>query len=178
MSRANNIMNAIVAGKLRWSDLFQRHTFFSEGYKYYLSIVSASPTKEAQAKWGGRVESKVRTLVSGLEMSESGVRLAHPFVKGIERVHHCRTEDEKNMVFQGATKFQVEKPKETPDDMNIIQAESDAQPSKEPETNEDGSVTIYTTTFYVGIELKDSKYTPIQITERRISMTGANWRRW
>jgi len=158
MSRAKNIMNAISAKKLSWTDLFQRHTFFSEDYKYYLSIVSASPTKDAQLKWSGRVQSKVRMLVASLETSESGVEIAHPFNKGFDREHHCKNDDEKGAVFQGSIAYQVPGTKtETTDELNIIKAESGEIPNSETVKNEDGSISIYTTTFYIGIELKEGK---------------------
>ena len=48
LSRANDITTQVFNGQKAWKDLFERHTFFSQGYKYYLTITSASRTKEAQ----------------------------------------------------------------------------------------------------------------------------------
>src|ERR1700722_17480476 len=93
LKRAGNITDQIMLGKSQWKDLFVKHTFFTHGYKYYLSIISASTTKEAQNIWSGCVESKVRLLVVGLEGHES-IALAHPFNKGFERVHRCSTDEE------------------------------------------------------------------------------------
>jgi poly(A) polymerase len=160
--RAGEIANSIAAGKKTWNDLFHKHTFFTEGYKYFLSIVSASRTKEAQQIWSGLVQSKVRRLVSGIEMSDTGVELAHPFNKGFDRVHQCSNEDEVDMVFQGDLRFQVYGEKldqaNTADDVNMV-TETNGTPNGTPNdttgaANGDGvQMTVYTTTYYVGLEL-------------------------
>lgn len=169
LQRAGEITNKIVDGKLQWKDLFQKHTFFTQGYKYYLSIVSASKTKEAQLIWSGLVESKVRRLVSGIEMSQAGVELAHPFNKGFDRVHHCKNEEEIDKVLQGSLEFQATNTTtETTDQANdaahVAAAQGGGEGVKMPEvkseeTASDGSkpVTIHTTTYYIGIELAPGK---------------------
>lgn len=181
--RASVITNQIFDNKSQWSDLFQRHTFFSQGYKYYLSIVAASKTREAQLIWSGLVESKVRRLVNGIESAQAGVELAHPFNKGFERVHRCKNEEEIGMVLKGELQFQATDIKtETTDVTNdvthVAAAEGNADgmkiPKAETETLSNGKSeedsktssdaamkdgsgsgisTIYTTTYYVGIEL-------------------------
>jgi poly(A) polymerase len=139
----------------------------SEGYKYYLSVIAASRTKEAQQIWSGLVQSKVRRLVSGIEQSEAGVDIAHPYNKGFERVHHCKTEEEIDSVLQGSVAYQVQDIKtETTDENKDIKQAVAAQDAAETqqmpianggETEADGTKIIYTTTFYVGIELSEGE---------------------
>lgn len=168
LHRARIITNQIVSGHLKWKDLFKKHTFFSEGYKYYLSIVAASKTKEAQLIWSGLVESKVRRLVTGMESSQSNVEIAHPFNKGFERVHRCKNDDEIDRVLQGSLDFQAADIKtETTDathDPALKVADGNNDSTSPPKTEEEGVETIkkengevlqmiYTTTYYIGIEL-------------------------
>lgn len=171
LHRADAICNKIlITGDGQWKELFQRHTFFSQGYKYYLSIVSASTTKEAQLIWSGLVQSKVRRLVAGIEQSQPNVEIAHPYTKGFDRVHKVKNEDEKDEVLQGSIKYQITEVKTTEDANDIMQqtaAQGDAEGLTMPTTNgekqdhKDGSSTVHTTTFYVGIELKPGSYSHI-----------------
>lgn len=105
--RAKGITDSIVDGKAKWKALFEKHKFFSEGYRYYLSIVAASRTKEAQLIWSGLVESKVRRLVASIEQMEGDVKIAHPFNKGFERVHTCKDAEQIDEVLQGSLKYQA-----------------------------------------------------------------------
>lgn len=165
LARADTICNQILNGDKQWKDLFQKHTFFSQNYKYYLCVVSASLTKEAQLIWSGLVQSKVRRLVAGIEQSQPNVEIAHPYTKGFERVHRVHNEDQKDEVLQGSVKYQIAEIKtETTDEANNIKQTVAAQGSADSmempsangkkQENEDGSSTIHTSTFYVGIELK------------------------
>ncbi|KAF2461867.1 poly(A) polymerase Pap [Lineolata rhizophorae] len=161
--RGKEVTNDIINCNKAWKSLFEKQTFFSTGYKYYLSVISASRTKDAQSIWSGFVQSKVRRLVTGIEQSNADVEIAHPFNKGFERVHRCKDEDEIDMVLQGDIRFQIPETKtETIDgvkdlaqgtngDGEVEKAEMPA--SANGETTEDGTQLIYTTTFYIGIEL-------------------------
>lgn len=167
LHRAADITGKIFNGGSKWKDLFARHTFFSQGYKYYLSIVSASLTKDAQLIWSGLVQSKVRRLVSGIEQSQPNVEIAHPYTKGFDRVHKVKNEDEKDEVLQGSIKYQITEVTTTEDANNIKQqtaAQGDAEAMKMPTSNgdeaKDGPSTVHTTTFYIGIELKPGAYYP------------------
>ena len=142
LERANAITNEIFGGKKQWKELFQKHTFFTEGYKYYLSVIAGSRSKDSQTKWSGLVQSKVRRLVTGIEMSDAGVEVAHPFNKGFDRVHRCNDEEEANIALQGSLQFQVAEPEVE----RVNGSESDRRGS-------DNGIIIYTTTYYVGIEL-------------------------
>ncbi|RDW71154.1 hypothetical protein BP6252_07717 [Coleophoma cylindrospora] len=146
LKRGSEITEQIMTGKAPWKNLFVKHTFFTQGYKYYLSVISASTTKEAQNIWSGLVESKVRLLVIGLEGHDS-IALAHPFNKGFERTHKCHTDEEVEQAKSGNLSFQV----------NGLSA--GAEPSKseatdgEQKTEEDKTTMVYTTTHYIGLEL-------------------------
>ncbi|TDZ20897.1 Poly(A) polymerase pla1 [Colletotrichum orbiculare MAFF 240422] len=93
-------------GKTIWAELFTKHTFFTQGYKYYISVITASTDKEAHKIWSGYVESKVRVLVQGLEQHQS-IALAHAFNKGHERRHKCRNDEEIQQVQAGNLSFLV-----------------------------------------------------------------------
>lgn len=166
MERAFEIVEKIFSKQLRWKDLFSRHSFFTDGYKYYLGVIAASRSREAQLTWSGLVESKVRLLVSLLEHVES-IELAHPFVKGFDRVHRCRTEEEVERILQGDLRFHAKRVQtESTDLVHGHQPDRDPngntpappQNGGAPDSNGDDAgngfrYTIYTTTFYIGIEI-------------------------
>ncbi|PNS17268.1 hypothetical protein CAC42_6951 [Sphaceloma murrayae] len=164
LSRADEITTQIFSGQKQWKDLFERHTFFSQGYKYYLTITSASRTKEAQQMWSGLVQSKVRRLVSGIEMAQAGVEIAHPFNKGFDRIHRVQSDEEREKVLQGSLEFQAKDTEtETTDQVKSAVQAAAAEGSenmKMPESangsaeDSEGPQTVYTTSFYIGIELK------------------------
>lgn len=165
-----------MSGKLQWKDLFAKHTFFTEGYKYYLSVISASTTREAQNIWGGLVESKIRLLVLSLEGHDS-ISLAHPFNKGSERVHECHSEEEVEKAKSGSLQFLVkdeptasEKPDDKPkeesaEDFKMENGEDVKKENDEDVKEKNGddvkkedepkTTMVYTTTFYIGLELKE-----------------------
>ncbi|KZF24104.1 putative poly(A) polymerase pla1 [Xylona heveae TC161] len=165
LDRAGDIADKILTGQVPWKELFGRHTFFTQDYKYYLSIVAASRSKEAQLLWSGLVESKVRLLVASLETVDS-IELAHPFNKGYDRVHHCSNEDEIDKVLSGNLQFQEKETQTESTDLandprHIAAAQaggSGLEPSVgNPDAERDDSEkhVIYTTTYYVGIELAE-----------------------
>ena len=174
MQRAGAIMDSIMIGKAPWKDLFARHTFFTEGYKYYLAIVSSSKTKEAQLIWSGLVESKVRLLVANLENVEN-IEIAHPFNKGFDRVHHCPTEDDTHKVINGDLSFQEKGDKtdlgqsskqniNSQDDAESTVNLNDVEPNSNNNLKSNGGEvkhTVYTTTYYIGLELKQGKFLSI-----------------
>ncbi|QIW96274.1 hypothetical protein AMS68_001792 [Peltaster fructicola] len=163
--RAQGITDDIYDGRKEWKDLFFRHTFFSQDYKHYITIVSASRSKEAQQAWSGLCQARLRRLISKIEELSDSVELAHPFNKGFDRVHACKTEADVDKTLQGSLEFQVkEVPTETTDEAGDIkvQAAAEAESAGLPapatngtkaETRPDGTQIIYTTTYYVGIQL-------------------------
>ncbi len=167
LERGGDIVDKIFTGQLQWKDLFSRHTFFTQGYKYYLSIIAASRSKEAQLVWSGLVESKVRLLVSQLE-TQGSIEIAHPFNKGFDRVHHCGNEDEVEAVSNGELQFQAKNTKTEPTDLtkdpkHDAAANGDAEnivvPNghSEVQLNGEEKHVIYTTTYYIGIELAQGR---------------------
>lgn len=170
LKRGEEIVEKIFLGKLTWHDLFTKNTFFTRDYKYYLSITSSSTTKEAQSVWSGLVESKLRHLVGALDRKPI-IHIAHPFPKGFERVHICRNQDEVLAVKSGSMKYREENSAtETTDAVNDPKHESAAQEATasgttevtgggdEPLTEEnelaDKPMRLYTTTYYIGLEIK------------------------
>ncbi|SZF01516.1 unnamed protein product [Blumeria hordei] len=155
LRRGGDIADQVMSGKAPWKDLFAKHTFFTKGYKYYLSVVSASRTKESQLLWSGFVESKVRLLVNKLEYHRS-IALAHPFNKGFARVHRCNNEEEVDLVKNGSLKYHAtdiatlttghglatEIPKEA------------GEISEKSEIDQRG-IMVYTATHYIGLELAE-----------------------
>ena len=161
----------IWAGQLQWRDLFTKHTFFTQDFKYYLSINAASKSKDAQHVWSGLVESKVRLLVSNLEREEA-IELARPFNKGFDRTHECKSEEEIEKVIAGDLSFQANGSKTETTDASkdpkrtavaLGEGESITMPNGDSEVQAANGTeprTIYTTTYYVGIELALGTSTP------------------
>ncbi|KAF2430793.1 Poly(A) polymerase [Tothia fuscella] len=167
MVRAKALTNDIFTKKVSWKKLFEKHTFFTEGYKYYLSVISGSKSKDGQQMWGGLVQSKLRHLVSGIADWDTGVDLAHPYVKGFERVHRCATEEDVDAVLHGSMKFVVGSEtvegQESAKHKAAVAGVVDVQPPDESRKVEEGVITMWTTTYYVGLELAAS---PVAATKK------------
>ena len=162
LQRGGDIVDKIFAKQLKWEDLFARHSFFTQDYKYYISITASSRTKEAEAVWSGLVESKLRHLVGALDRKAT-IGVAHPFPKGFERVHIVSNEEEATAVKNGSTKYQAKGTKtettdETKDAAHQAAAANGAEnrdvPVPSAETPPNGSHTMYTATYYIGVEVK------------------------
>ena len=188
LEKGNEIVQKIFENKLQWKDLFQRHTFFTKDHKYYLSVVASSTNKEAAKAWSGLVESKVRILVMKLEEQADMIELARPFIKGYHRVHKCKDLSEIEAVKKGSVQHQVEETKtsETTDPQLVENAQEgaiipepkDAKP--EPHAPSEPQ-TIYTSTFYVGIDLTPQATKNLNISAaishfRSICTSWPNWR--
>jgi poly(A) polymerase len=163
LERGGDIVDKIFTGQLKWKDLFDKHEFFTTQYKYYLSITCASLSKEAQQIWSGLIESKVRHLVIQLEQDEH-IEVAHPFTKGFDRIHKVRNEAERDVVLNGSLQYQAEDTQtETTDGVKDIKHMTAAQAGenniplitdiKQEEPNGTEYTTVYSTTYYVGIDL-------------------------
>jgi poly(A) polymerase len=163
LKRAGNITDQIMLKKAPWKDLFVKHTFFTQGYKYYLSVISASTSKDAQKIWSGCVESKVRLLVVALEGHDS-IALAHPFNKGFERVHSCSTDEAIEKAKGGSLEYLVKDiPTETADSTlnpggaGAIVKDEEMNGDQKP-NGDTKDTTVYTTTFYIGLEMLEGKW--------------------
>ncbi|BGP44856.1 polynucleotide adenylyltransferase [Rhodotorula kratochvilovae] len=82
----------------------------------------------------GTVESRIRQLVMKLEYVDS-LLLAHPFVKSFDRTNHCLDEGEQRAVSIGEVPAAVER-----------RTEKDLPPGQ--------GATVYTTTFYIGLQIE------------------------
>jgi poly(A) polymerase len=51
MARASGVVNDIMQGQKPWKALFERHSFFTRDYRYYLRVIAASKTSEEQLSW-------------------------------------------------------------------------------------------------------------------------------
>jgi len=51
MKHAAEIMDGIMVGNLSWDKLFERHSFFTNGYRSYLSVVAAAKDKDTLLGW-------------------------------------------------------------------------------------------------------------------------------
>lgn len=89
LEKGTQVTEEIMLGRRPWKDLFTKHTFFTSGFRYYLTVIASSRTRKAQNAWSGFVESRVRVLVNKLEMHPS-IALARPFNKGYDRTHRCK----------------------------------------------------------------------------------------
>jgi poly(A) polymerase len=145
-----------------WNDLFSRHSFFTNDYKYYLSITASSKTKEAEGVWSGLVESKLRHLVIALDRKPI-IAVAHPFPKGFERIHSVPNEQAMEAVKNGSTQYvakgtSTEMTDETKDAAHEAAAQNGVENADVPQIPEQkaeiDSKTVYTTTYYIGLELK------------------------
>ncbi|KAH8894768.1 Poly(A) polymerase [Thozetella sp. PMI_491] len=108
-----------------WKDLFQKHSFFTKSFRYYITVTAISRTKAADKVWAGFVESRVRLLVGKLEQHPS-IGVARPFPKGFERLHRCKEDNEVRLVTDGSLKFQV-KPDEVAEILKKLEAKGKAE---------------------------------------------------
>ncbi|OXV11664.1 hypothetical protein Egran_00577 [Elaphomyces granulatus] len=161
LQRGGDIVDRIFMKQLTWNDLFARHSFFSQDYKYYLCITASSKTKDAQSVWSGLVESRIRLLIGALDRKQT-ISVAHPFPKGFERVHSVKDHQEADAVRNGSTLYQTKDPRVdsgdgTDDTAHTAAASNGADDSQisEPRANGNSdSRTIYTTTYYIGLEMR------------------------
>ena len=132
--RADRIVRDVYAGRKSWATLFDRHSFFTQDHKYYLSVVAASRSKEDNSTFSGLVQSKVRILVTGIDEGQTGIDVARPYNDSFERYHRCRTEEQVEEVKKGSLDYMI--------------SSSEAPEALTPE-----ETIMYTTTFYIGLTL-------------------------
>ncbi|KAL8971421.1 MAG: hypothetical protein Q9183_001068, partial [Haloplaca sp. 2 TL-2023] len=174
--RAQDKTNLISFGKLQWRDLFTKHTYFTQDYRYYLSVISGSISKDAQASWSGFIESRVRLLVQSLE-GQGSIEIARLFNKGFAREHRCRDEDEIDAVMHGSVQYQATNVKtETTDNIKdpihnaVAQGGADAASvtngNGEPVAHGSQPLEFYTTTYYIGIELAQDSAKKLDVSDQ------------
>lgn len=152
LKRAADMLDKVFTGTETWSNIFVKHSFFTTGYKYYLSVIAASKNADQQLAWSGLVESKLRQLVMKLETIEC-IALAHPFNKGFENEHEVETEEEGQQVSRGAfLKGGVKKQAPTSE---VPEAKDENEKTDESKAVEEKKkISIHTTTYFVGLELR------------------------
>lgn len=167
LDRGHGIITDIYHGKRPWKDLFQRHTFFTESYKHYICVITASKTKEAQDAWSGLTNSKIKWLIRDIEQSDANsVELVQPYNKGFERVHDCNGPEEIEKTLDGSMDHQVMDTKTT-EQANNAKVQGAAQtdtdggevPAMDGDTKPDGRgpTRVWSTTYYLGIGLRKSE---------------------
>jgi poly(A) polymerase len=167
--RAADLTDRVMIGKAKWSELFEKHDFFTR-YKYYLQVIASSDSADTQLLWSGMVESRLRQLVMKLEMVED-IELAHPFIKGYDQVVKCKTEKEKHDAAHGIFLGHPEVAKTDLPSADLA-ASSDSlvaatltpskadkngniTPSTKPESEEEQkSTSVYITCLYIGLSVK------------------------
>lgn len=103
-------------------------------FRYYLQIVACAEGSETHSRWSGTVESKIRQLVMKLEnnASDSMLDIAHPFIRGFEQSTWCVG----------------------PEEVNRAAAGEASESGQEGEEGREGGKRIWTTSFYIGLEIK------------------------
>ncbi|EFY87502.1 Poly(A) polymerase [Metarhizium acridum CQMa 102] len=155
LRRGLEISESIMVGKQPWSDLFVKHTFFTSDYKYYISVISASKSKEAHNVWSGYVESKVRMLVQKLEQHPS-IALAHAFNKGYERRHECKDDSEIAQVQEGSLDFLIKNGEDCQATAKLKSEEPKHNATENGDTELKRPTEVFTTTHYIGLELEEA----------------------
>ncbi|KXX75545.1 Poly(A) polymerase pla1 [Madurella mycetomatis] len=134
LEKGVQITDEIMVGRRPWKDLFTKHTFFTSGFRYYLTVISSSRTKKAQNAWSGFIESRVRLLVNRLEMHPS-IALARPFNKGYDRMHRCKDDTQvEEVVSAGSLAYLYKPPTEEDEKLKTEVKAEDGAPVK----SEDG----------------------------------------
>ncbi|KAK5110446.1 hypothetical protein LTR62_005797 [Meristemomyces frigidus] len=196
LQRGEDLATEIYTNNKPWSTLFQRHQFFTEAYKHYICVNTAARTKDAQDKWSGLVQSKIKWLVTGIENSGAkSVELVHPYNKGFDRVHVCNDEDQITKAKDGSVDYQAKDiATTTTDQASDIKTQLAAQSAtdgvemtadageevveKQETVNGDAEwpQKIYTTTYYLGIGLvKGAKDLDISQPVRNFSSDCTVW---
>jgi poly(A) polymerase len=163
LERGSKITQEIFLGKGKWSDLFQKHTFFTKDHKYYLSVIASARDKEQVKAWGGMVESKIRILVGQLELLSDQISLARPFVKGFSRSHRVSDDNETLEVRKGSMKYQVSETKILENGNPELVANGDANGTSGADSPSAGG-NFNTYTFYIGIDLTASAQKNLNIS--------------
>lgn len=99
----------------------------------------------------GMVESRLRQLVLKLELVDMLV-LAHPYVKPLDRVHYCSTDQEAldaaYGVFNPATTFALTEGNMDVNHMDLIRENAD---NPDDQKDQPGPRKVFTTTFFIGL---------------------------
>ncbi|KAI5477453.1 poly(A) polymerase Pla1 [Pseudohyphozyma bogoriensis] len=139
--RGADVVNRVIMGSAQWSELFADHEFFTT-YKHYLQVTASSMSAEAQLKWSGTVESRLRQLVLKLEFVETLIH-ARPYVKGFDRITYCVDEEEQRAILMGGPVSEVVAAR--------TGKEEDAEKEGRPE---EGWREVHSTSYYIGLMIE------------------------
>lgn len=141
--RAKHIVASIQAGTKKWSELFQRHTFFTKDHKYYLSVIATCTNgKSEHDAFAGLVQARLRIMIRAIEEGDTGIEKARAYVKPFDRIHRCKGDAEIDRVKQTGTAFQI--------DPSEVNGETSTTNGADEETT-----IVYSTTFYVGLDIAE-----------------------
>ncbi|KAJ9118933.1 hypothetical protein QFC24_005898 [Naganishia onofrii] len=130
-ARGVSIHKKIMEGKATWDELFEESDFFTK-YKWYLEVTTSTGSEETMHLWAGTVESKLRMLVRDLKDNTPLIKVAHPYIEGKSKVTICKGDDE------------------------IRSAAAGIPPAQVHSEDEPGTSKVWTTTFYIGLDLKQT----------------------
>lgn len=122
-----------------WAELFEESDFFTK-YKWYLGIIVSTGNLEAMHQWAGTVESKLRQLIILLQDNTPIIKIVRPFPDGFMREHICVGENEIREAASG-------------------NATTTAQTRDPSEYEGQETSRVFTTTFYLGLDLQKRQNT-------------------
>ncbi|CAO3653534.1 unnamed protein product [Cunninghamella echinulata] len=160
---AGKIVDETIKGEKQWADLFVKSDFF-QAYKRYLQVIASSDSTDAQLKWSGLIESKLRQIVAKLEVMEI-IILVHPYIKGIDKVHYVTKEERENAVrgiYPVERTFDLEEGSMETNFLEKIKESNDMSEEKISELEP-----LYTTTFYIGLSIQQKSNTDKENNGRR-----------
>ncbi len=139
IKRAHDICIDIFNNKCSWDFLFEPRNFFQK-YKHFIVLIASTTAQEQYMDWVRLVESKIRHLVSGLEKNQH-ISLAHVNPQGFQQTKECKNTIE-----------------ETSEDTTNGES-SDSSSNNNSIKTENEMVTVFSTLWFVGIELKPNNET-------------------
>ncbi|KAI8334676.1 Poly(A) polymerase central domain-containing protein [Chlamydoabsidia padenii] len=168
--RGATIAGDTLTGSKQWTDLFVKSDFF-QTYKHYLQVIASSTSTESQLKWSGLVESRLRQIVSKLEVMEL-ILLAHPYIKGMDKVHYITAEEKADAtrgVYPLDRTFTLEEGGLETDYLEKVK-----ENGIWPEDKMDDLTPLYTTTFYIGLSIQRKSKDDTPKTKRQLDLKTVN----
>ncbi|KAJ2964269.1 hypothetical protein NQZ79_g748 [Umbelopsis isabellina] len=135
LRRASSIVDQIMLGTTSWQKLFEDHDFF-DLYTFYVRLNVCSMDPSTQLAWCGRIESRLRHLVSTLE-ARGGILVAHPLTDGATKEHFGLSYKEIQDVAFSDT---------VPNELSNSQSTYS--------TNDKSTRKLYVTKYYIGLLLR------------------------
>ncbi|KAJ2634868.1 polynucleotide adenylyltransferase [Coemansia sp. RSA 1286] len=170
LMRGLSIVERIMKGEAKWTDLFAKDEFFRR-YKFYMQVNVTSTDEEASHGLHGFLESRIRQYLVGLENVEH-ILFVHPYIKSYDHTFVCNTDQEIQDIRNGNIPTQPNTPtpskdadtpavvgtnSNTANGENGSPAENASALSDEAQSSEkNGSEqkNIFTSSFYMGLFLK------------------------